>query len=123
MRACGLTKSSFSKALRHPFWYEFNDNWANHIPVELQAGWNQVLMKVGLGKAAGSSLYGFTLRVADPSGKTLHDVVSRLAPTEIKGPAPVSSGYRWYRLEIPPGCVSLNSPTLAKNISSLRQWC
>ena len=70
--------------LRHPFWYDFNDNWANHIPVELQAGWNQVLVKVGLGKATGSSLYGFTLRVADSSGNTLHDVVSSLAPTEIK---------------------------------------
>ena len=99
---------------RHPFWYEFNDNWANHIPVELQAGWNEVLVKVGLGKATGSSLYGFTLRVTDPSGNTLHDVVSSLAPIEIKSPTAAMSGYRWYRLEIPPGCVSLNPLPLAK---------
>lgn len=109
-----LNQKLIFQNLRHPFWYDFNDNWANRIPVELQAGWNQVLVKVGLGKATGSSLYGFTLRVADSSGNTLHDVVSSLAPTEIKRPPPDSLGYRWYRLEVPPGCVSLNPLPLAR---------
>ncbi len=109
-----LNQTLVFQNLRHPFWYEFNENWANPIPVELQAGWNQVLVKVGLGKATGSSLYGFTLRVADSSGNTLHDIVSSLTPIEIKGPTPASSGYRWYRLEVPPGCVSLNPLPLAR---------
>ena len=36
--------------LRHPFWYEMNDNWADQMPVNLRAGWNEVLLKVGLGR-------------------------------------------------------------------------
>jgi hypothetical protein len=93
--------------LRHPFWYELNDNWADRIPVELKAGWNELLVKVGFGREAGSGYYGFTLRVADHTGKTLTDVVSALQPYDVNAAQKESEWRRWYRLEIPPGCVAV----------------
>jgi hypothetical protein len=98
--------------LQHPFWYELNDNWADRIPVELKAGWNELLVKVGLGREAGSGYYGFTLRVADRNGETLRNVFSSLQPYEVNAGQKESAWRRWYRLEIPPGCVAVKPPAL-----------
>jgi len=98
--------------LRHPFYYELNDAWADRIPVKLKAGWNELLVKVGVGHFAGSGLYGFTLRVADRNGETLRNVFSSLQPSEVKADQKGDEWLRWYRLEVPPGCVAVQPPAL-----------
>ena len=96
--------------LRHPFWYELNDNWADHFPVTLQKGWNEVLVKVGVGRYGA---FGFTFRVADGQGKTLFNVISSLAPYSPQE-TPTASETRWYRMDVPPGTTAVLPPAFAK---------
>src|SRR5215472_10225334 len=96
--------------LRHPFWYELNDNWADRFPVTLQKGWNEVLVKVGVGRYGA---FGFTFRVADAQGKTLSNLTSSLAPYSPQG-VPAASETRWYRVDVPPGTTALVPPAFAK---------
>jgi hypothetical protein len=95
--------------LRTPYWYELNDKWADRIPVELHAGWNEVLVKVGEADGVASGIYGFSFRVADENGTTLSDVVGSIVPRDMKESA-ADDETRWYRLPIPPGCVSVTPP-------------
>ncbi len=98
--------------LRTPFWYELNDNWADHIPVELHKGWNEVLVKVGKGRDTASGYYGFTFRVADESGASLFDVIASTSPKKPDEPDAISNQMRWYRIAVPPGCVAVVPPLL-----------
>jgi len=98
--------------LRHPFWYEMNDHWADRIPVELESGWNSVLIKVGLGRFAASGYFGFTFRIADDAGAAIPGVRGSFVVDEVEAPPDAASGYRWYRLEVPPGCVAVVPPAL-----------
>jgi hypothetical protein len=98
--------------LRHPFWYEMNDNWADQIPVELREGWNEVLLKVGLGRGASSSYYGFTFRVADQAGKTLRGIINGMLPYDVQKAANTHPEMRWYRTEVPPGVTAIVPPAL-----------
>jgi len=98
--------------LRHPFWYEMNDNWADRIPVQLRAGWNDVLLKVGVGRETSSGYYGFTFRVADREGKTLRGLISGLLPFDVQKASAASAGMRWYRTEVPPGVTAVAPPAL-----------
>lgn len=98
--------------LRHPFWYEMNDNWADQIPVELRAGWNEVLLKVGLGRGAASGYYGFTFRVADEQGKTLRGIIQGMLPYDLQKAANINPGMRWYRSQVPPGVTAVVPPAL-----------
>ena len=96
--------------LRTPFWYELKESWADRIPVELQAGWNEVLVKVGKGRGAASGFYGFTFRVVDREGKTLPDLVANSSP-QAKGDGGLESKEtRFYRVDVPPGCVAVVPP-------------
>jgi hypothetical protein len=98
--------------LRHPFWYELNDNWADRFPATLHQGWNEVLVKVGVGRGASTGTFGFTFRVADGQGKTIPAITSSLAPsTQTQEPA-TESGTRWYRIQVPPGTIAFLPPTL-----------
>jgi hypothetical protein len=97
--------------LRHPFWYETNDNWADRIPVELHKGWNEVLVKVGVGRGSPTGVLGFTFRVADAQGKTLSTIVSSLSSEGQQGTSPSNEKKRWYRLEIPPGTIAVVPPS------------
>jgi hypothetical protein len=96
--------------LRHPFWYEMNDNWADRIPVELRGGWNEVLLKVGMGRGAASGYYGFTFRVADRDGKTLRGIVNQLQPNDVLNSVATTPPMRWYRTEVPPGATAVVPP-------------
>ena len=96
--------------LRHPFWYELNDNWADRVPVALLAGWNEVLVKVGVGRYGA---FGFTFRVADAQGKTIPNLISSLAPYPPQGVS-TASETRWYRIDVPPGTSALLPPAFAK---------
>jgi hypothetical protein len=98
--------------LRHPFWYEMNDNWADRIPVELRGGWNEVLLKVGLGRGAASSYYGFTFRVADREGRSLRGIINQLQPNDVLNSVTTSPPMRWYRTQIPPGVTAVVPPAL-----------
>jgi hypothetical protein len=98
--------------LRHPFWYEMNDNWADQIPVELRAGWNEVLLKVGLGRGAASGYYGFTFRIADREGKTLRGIIHGMLPYDLQNAAETNPGMRWYRSQVPPGVTAVVPPAL-----------
>ena len=96
--------------LRHPLWYELNDNWADRFPVTLQKGWNEVLLKLGVGRFG---TFTFTFRVADAQGKTALGVISSLAPYSAQD-VPAGSETRWYRIDVPPGTIALLPPALAK---------
>jgi len=95
--------------LRHPFWYELNDNWADRFPVTLQKGWNEVLVKVGVGRYGA---FGFTFRAADAQGKTIPNLINSLAPFS---PQDVSAARetRWYRIDVPPGTSAVLPPAFA----------
>jgi hypothetical protein len=96
--------------LRHPFWYEMNDNWADRIPVDLRAGWNEVLLKVGEGRGAASGYYGFTFRVADREGRTLRGIINGMLPYDVQKAASTIPPRRWYRTQIPPGITAVAPP-------------
>jgi hypothetical protein len=107
-----LNHQKVFEQLRTPFWYELNDNWANRIPVDLHTGWNEVLVKVGKGRGVSSGFYGFAFRVADENGNNLQNIVASVTG---EGPGksrtPVES-MRWYRVEVPPGCIGIVRPAL-----------
>ena len=97
--------------LRHPWWYEMNDNWADRAPVTLHKGWNSVLVKVGVGRGAATGQFGFTFRVADAEGRTLPGIVAQLSPNA-DGSAPAQSPTEatlFYRIAIPPGTVGVQA--------------
>ncbi len=107
-----LNRKEVFAQLRTPFWYEINDNWADRIPVQLHNGWNEVLVKVGKSRGTASGFYGFSFRVTDDSGKTLSDVVPATSPNDQDGPHAPSEEMRFYRIEVPPGCVAVVPPVL-----------
>jgi hypothetical protein len=96
--------------LRHPFWYELNDNWADRFAIDLQKGWNEVLVKVGVGR---SGTFAFTFRIADQQGKTISDIVASPVPHSVGSPPLANEDTRWYRVEVPPGTTAVLPPALA----------
>ena len=98
--------------LRTPFWYELNDNWADHVPVDLHKGWNEILVKVGKSRGTASGFFGFTFRVADDHGATLSDVVASTVSDDRNESGTTSDEMRFYRIEVPPGCVAVVPPAL-----------
>jgi hypothetical protein len=104
-------KQVFSQ-LRTPFWYELNDNWADRIPVDLHKGWNEVLVKAGKSRGAASGFYGFSFRVADDNGTSLSQVVASTSPNDTSESTAASNQMRFYRIEVPPGCVAVVPPVL-----------
>jgi hypothetical protein len=87
-----------------------NDNWADRIPVDLRAGWNEVLLKVGEGRGAASGYYGFTFRVADREGRTLRGIINGMLPYDVQKAASTIPPRRWYRTQIPPGITAVAPP-------------
>jgi hypothetical protein len=98
--------------LRTPFWYELNDNWADRVPVDLHKGWNEVLVKVGKSRGTASGFYGFTFRVADDQGATLSQVVASTATDDKSESGASGNEMRFYRIEVPPGCLAVVPPAL-----------
>jgi len=93
--------------LRTPFWYELNDNWADRVPVDLHKGWNEVLVKVGKGRDTPSGFYAFSFRVADDNGTTLSQLFASNSPSKERESDAASDEMRFYRIEVPPGCVAV----------------
>lgn len=107
-----LNHKEVFEQLRTPFWYELNDNWADCIQVNLHAGWNEVLIKVGKGRGVSSGFYGFSFRVADEKGNSLPNVFASITPQSVREPTSEGKSMRWYRIQIPPGCVAIVPPDL-----------
>ena len=106
--------------LRHPIWYELhNENWADRFSVTLHRGWNEVLVKVGVGRSAlaPTGTFGFVFRVADSSGNGIRTVTSSLAPTALPNHATANTATRWYRIPIPPGTTAVLPPALEEPYS------
>ena len=102
--------------LRTPFWYELNDNWADRIEVNLEKGWNEVLVKIGKGRGTSSGFYGFSFRVADESGQPLPDIMaSTSADAAVEASPSSNEAAQWYRVDVPPGCVAVMPPKLHKS--------
>jgi len=85
-----------------PYYYEMREDFALRRSTELQAGWNEVLVKVC---RRGSGGLEFLLRLTDDDGRNLDDLVPSLA--RLEGPPPArqpETGFdTWYRIPVPPG--------------------
>jgi hypothetical protein len=94
---------------------ELRDSFAFKPTIELQAGWNQLLVKV----EHDSNPIAFTLRLGDMQGV---EVPGLLFSSQPESPerlraerAEISKlQERWYRLQVPPGTRALLLPSLAK---------
>ena len=105
--------------LRTPFWYELNDTWADRVPVELHKGWNEVLVKVGKSRGTASGFFGFSFRVADEKGTTLSQVVASTSPRHKSEVGIENDEKRYYRIEVPPGCVAVVPPVFQESYRML----
>jgi hypothetical protein len=56
----------------HPPFVNLRDPWSQRPDIDIAAGWNQVLLKIGPAKAGRT---GFLFRITDGDGKTLRDLV------------------------------------------------
>ena len=112
-----LNGSVVFSEFRHPVSYELhNENWADRFSVILHQGWNEVLIKLGVGRVAlaPTGTFGFVFRVADAEGKTIPTVTSSLATTSLPNQGTVNTATRWYRIPIPPGTTAVLPPALEK---------
>ena len=73
-------------------------------------GWNEVLVKVGKSRGTPSGFYAFSFRVADENGTTLSQVAAGTSPNKVDETSATSSQMRWYRIQVPPGCVAVVPP-------------
>jgi hypothetical protein len=110
--AVWLNRTQVFAQLRTPFWYELNDSWADHVSVDLQKGWNEVLVKVGKGRGTSSGFYGFSFRVADESGVPLPDFVASISANLLSDEEAFRRKETWYRIDVPPGCIAVIPPHL-----------
>ena len=56
----------------HPPFVNLRDPWSQRVDIEVAAGWNQVLVKIGPAKSGAT---GFLFRITDGEGNTLRDLV------------------------------------------------
>jgi hypothetical protein len=66
---------------------------------------------VGKSRGTASGFYGFSFRVADNKGATLAQVVASSSPNQENEPGPSTNETRWYRMQVPPGCVAVVPPS------------
>jgi len=91
---------------------ELTDGFAFRIPVQLNAGWNSLLLKFLHNKAGFSAtLTAFTCRVERRDGRHIRELLCSLQPISEER-RQVSPGYRWLRFSVPPLARALRVPTL-----------
>jgi hypothetical protein len=91
---------------------ELTDGFAFRIPVQLNAGWNSLLLKFLHNRASFSAtLTAFTCRVERRDGGHIRGLLCSLQPISEER-RHVSPGYRWLRFSIPPLARALCVPTL-----------
>jgi hypothetical protein len=91
---------------------ELTDGFAFRIPVQLNAGWNSLLLKFLHNRAGFSAtLTAFTCRVERRDGGHIRGLLCSLQPISEER-RQVSPGYRWLRFSVPPLARALCVPTL-----------
>lgn len=97
----------------HPFYYRMRDAFAMRRPIHLKKGWNQILLKIGLGRGTASQIYGFMFKLVNEQGKLLSDVTyspeKKLTSLSNEN-AIIDAGRRWYRVQVPPGTKGMEKP-------------
>jgi alpha-L-rhamnosidase/Glycosyl hydrolase 2 galactose-binding domain-like len=100
----------YSRWLR-PLYFDLADGFACRIPVELQPGWNNLLLKF-LHNPESERSGEFTCRVEPRNGGSVAGLVS--SPRQMAGGRPQPArGFRWLRIPVPAVAAALRVPTLA----------
>jgi hypothetical protein len=96
-----------------PLYHELTDGFAFRIPVELQAGWNSLLLKF-LHNAEMDRSGQFTCRVERPSGGQIAGMAAstRRLASDV---AEHSRGFRWLRIPVPAVAGALLVPHFEKS--------
>ncbi len=90
----------------HPFYYEMREDFAFTRQADLQAGWNEILVKVS--KCGHARKYGFLLRITDAQGGNFSDLtVSAERREGVLSPSVVPM---WYRIPVPPTASAARFP-------------
>jgi hypothetical protein len=96
-----------------PWYYEMREDFALRREAELQAGWNDVLLKISKGPRGN---FSFMLRVTDEQGSNFDDLVFSLEKGDkVLGRATLLDDvpYRtWYRVPVPVGASAVQLPPL-----------
>jgi len=88
------------------------DGFAFRIPVQLNAGWNSLLLKFLHNAASFNSMpTNFTCRVERPDGAHIRELLSSLRQISEQRRR-LEPGYRWLRLSVPPQARALRVPAL-----------
>jgi hypothetical protein len=96
-----------------PLYHELTDGFAFRIPVEMQAGWNSLLLKF-LHNAEMDRAGEFTCRLERPSGGHVVGMVA--SPRRLSGDrAERSAGFRWLRIPVPAVADALRLPNFEKS--------
>ena len=94
-----------------PSYYEITDGFAYHIPIQLEAGWNSLLLKFLHNSKNGSAAH-FSCRVEGSSG----NFISGLIPSVREVPREklhTSAGSRWLRFPVPVMAQALRVPAFS----------
>ncbi len=95
----------------HPFYYRMRDAFALERKVHLKKGWNEVLLKIGLGRHSASGVYGFMFKFVDDEGTVLSGLAT--SPEKKRSSGAESENERgsvWYRIQVPPGICGMEIP-------------
>ncbi len=96
-----------------PWYYEMREDFALRREADLQAGWNDILLKISKGPRGN---FVFMLRITDEQGNNPDDLIYSLAKNDqalAKIPATEDAEYRtWYRVPVPVGASAVQLPPL-----------
>jgi hypothetical protein len=85
---------------RHPKWLFMRDEWAETRPIQMRAGWNTVLLKIGPSLMVPTS---FLFRILDEDGRTFNGLTFSPAQIDPNGPKPEE---KEITIDVPLGAVA-----------------
>jgi alpha-L-rhamnosidase len=102
-------KNVYSRWIR-PLYNVLDDAFAAQVPIQLDAGWNLVLIKL-LHNPENASGGRFMCRIQHENGDAIDGL---LCSTRIYKPSPeaTKASYRWLRLSVPPLVATLKRPPM-----------
>ena len=99
----------YSRWLR-PLYNVLDDVFADKVDVQMQAGWNSVLVKV-LHNPANEVGGSFFCRLESMKGKVVEGLICSTRTYEPES-SPSNIAYRWLRFEVPPLAATIKVPAL-----------
>lgn len=93
-----------------PFYYRMTDAFSESFALELQPGWNSVLLKMLYNQTIPTDGH-FYCRLAETDEGVVGDVVASNLKYDVASPPPNAS-YRWVRFPVPPLVNALVRPAL-----------